>query len=98
MHHHLGLHDVIIMVAQLFHTKDALLSNNSGNHMTSQNPKWPCTGNLKAKISDNLNSIFITLECCFHLVQYNLKFSNDFKQLNVIELVVRVEVPFKICL
>ena len=49
-------------VAQLFHTKDALLPNNSGNHMVSENPKWRCTGNLKAKIGDNLNSIFITLD------------------------------------
>ena len=41
-----GLHDVIWLPI-LLHTKDALLPNNSGNHMTSQNLKWRCTGNLK---------------------------------------------------
>ena len=68
------------MVAQLFHTKDTLLPNNRGNDMMSQNPKWWCTGNLNAKISDNRNSIFVTLEYYFHLVQQNLRFSNCFKQ------------------
>ena len=43
------------MVVQLFHAKNALLPNNSGKHMTSQNPKWRCTGKLKG---DNINSIF----------------------------------------
>ena len=52
-----------------FHSKDALLPNNSGNQMMSQNPKWRCEGNLKAKIGDNLNSSFVTLECYFHLVR-----------------------------
>ena len=53
-------------VAQLFHTKDSLLPNNSGNHMTPQNP-MRCTGNLKAKIRDNLVSVFVAIECYFHL-------------------------------
>ena len=58
------------MVAQLFHMKDAVLLNNSGNHMAFvQNSKWRCTGNLKAKLGDNINSIFVTLECYFQLVQ-----------------------------
>ena len=63
-HRHLGLHDV---TSQLLHTKDALLPNNSGNHMTSQNPKWRYTGNLKAKIGDSLNSILLLLNVIFTL-------------------------------
>ena len=45
---HLGLHDVIWL------PNDALLPNNSGNQMTSQNPRWRCAGNLKVKIGNNL--------------------------------------------
>ena len=40
-------------VAQLFPTKEPLLTDNSGNRMTSQNPKWRRAGYLKAKIGDN---------------------------------------------
>ena len=40
-------------VAQLFHTKELLLTNNCGNRNASQNPKWRLPGNLKAKIVDN---------------------------------------------
>ena len=40
-------------VALLFNTKEPLLTDNSGNSMTSQNLKWRRMGNLKAKIGDN---------------------------------------------
>ena len=47
----------------------AQLPNNSSNQMTSQNPKWRCTGNLKAKIGDNLSTVFVALEWYFRLAQ-----------------------------
>ena len=40
-------------VALLFNTKEFLLTNKSGNRITSQNPKWRGAGNLKAKIGDD---------------------------------------------
>ena len=52
---------------QIVSHKDALLSNNSGNHMMSQKPKWRCTGNLKAKIGDNLTQFLLLLDVIFAL-------------------------------
>ena len=81
------------MVAYLFHTKDALLPNNSGNHMTSPNPTWRCTGNLKAKINDNRLSIFVTFECISPCsVKFEIKcFLQTFQS----QVVVRADVSFK---
>ena len=55
------------MVAQFFHTKHAMLLNNSGNHMTSQNSKWRLMGNLKARIGDNLTQFLPLLNVTFTL-------------------------------
>ena len=52
-------------------------------------------GKLKAKISDNLNSIVVTLECYFHLFQKKLRFSNKPQTIQS-QLIVRVEVPFNL--
>ena len=47
----------------LFQTKEPQLSNNTGNAVTSWNPRWRPTGNLKAKIS----SVYYYLNVMFPL-------------------------------
>ena len=64
----------------------------SCNHMTSQNPKWQCTGNLKTNIRDNLNfcNSWMLFSPC--PVKFEVK---QWLQTIQSQLVVRVEVPFE---
>ena len=52
-------------------TKELLVSDNSGNHITSYNTKWRHAGNLTTKMTDIYIQFFRTLK----------RFSNLFQQI-----------------
>ena len=82
------------MVAQLFHTKDVLLPNNSGNHMTSRNLIRQCTVNLNAKIGIVLTQFLLFLNVIFTLSS-KINFTSNNSKPSCCTCIVRVEVPFK---